>query len=102
MAFRIRSERVEGVKPMRFREGGKLHYKVRIFIESDDLNDLRKVDSVQYKLHPTFTERYKVSDDITKYFEIIIWTYGFFEAEAKIIKKDGTIETIKGQVRWET
>ncbi len=102
MAFYIKSERVQGVRPMRFREGGKLHYKVRIYIDADDLNDLRRVESVQYQLHETFKEPIRFSSDFNKHFEIIIWTYGFFTAKAKISKVDGTVDIVTGSVRWDT
>lgn len=102
MAFHIRSERVPSSEPKSFREGGRDHYYVRIYIESDSPEELDAVDSVQYELHPTFRQRYRVSTERATGFEIRIWTYGYFSARAKIVKKDGPPETIEGFIRWDT
>ena len=102
MAFRIKSERVRGVEPRTFREGGRRHYNVRIFLDTDNPQDLEQVDSVQYELHPTFRNRHRVSSNRAAQFEILIWSYGFFTAKAKIVKKNGTPEDIDGFIRWET
>ncbi|MDT5062786.1 MAG: hypothetical protein QOH63_3245 [Acidobacteriota bacterium] len=100
MAFHIKSERIREIKPMRFREGGKLHYRVKIYIDADNPDDLLKVDSVVYELHPTFRERIRVSYERTRNFEIALWTYGFFDIKAKILKADKTVDEITGYVRW--
>ncbi|MDA0735136.1 MAG: hypothetical protein O2909_09970 [Chloroflexi bacterium] len=102
MAFRIKSERIRGIESKPFREGGKKHYSVRIFLDADSPEELDQVDSVQYELHPTFRNRQRVSSNRATQFEIIIWSYGFFTAKAKIVKKDKPPENIEGFIRWST
>jgi hypothetical protein len=99
MDLKIRSERISGVEGKRFREGGKLFRNVRIFLEGSD-SDLDKIDSVQYELHPTFRERYQVSSNRRKNFELRIWTYGYFGIKAKLIMKDNSIQIVQGFVKW--
>ena len=93
---------VQGIYPKKFREGGRDHYFVRIFLKPDSSAELDEVDSVQYELHPTFRQRTQVGTERSNEFEIRIWTYGFFNAKAKIIKKDGSPEPIEGFIHWET
>lgn len=82
-----------------FREGGREHKNVRISLEGLKLDEVKLV---QYELHPSFREPYRVSTDPTHNFEVGIWTYGFFPVKATIIKKDGSVETVKGDVKWKT
>jgi len=100
MKITIESKRVIGVQPKQFREDGTLHHNVRIYLTADDDKSLDKIESVQYTLHPTFRQRIRVSDDRAKQFEIRIWTYGYFPIQAKLLKKDGSVETVDGFVRW--
>ncbi len=101
MNISIKSKIIPGSKPQRFREGGRLHRNVRIYLHSDDESDLDRIKSVEYELHPTFRDRYRHSDNRTKNFEIRIWTYGYFNTEAKLTMKDGSKETVTGFVRWD-
>lgn len=100
MSYEIKGTKVSGVEPRQFRQGGKLHYKVRIYLEPTDEDSLNTVRSVQYKLHPTFREQYRVSDDFRNKFEIKIWTWGYFEIEATIIMTDGSTEIVGNYVKW--
>ena len=102
MAFKINSETVPRSEPKRFTEGGRLFWNVKIYLTTDNKDDLDSVESVQYELHPTFRQRYQVATDRAANFEVRIWTYGFFNIRAKISFTNGTIETISGFVRWRT
>ena len=98
--YKINSERVPGVEGRRFREGGKLHRYVRVYIKVKDRRDLDLIQSVQYELHPTFRQRYQVSVDRLNNFQILIWTYGFFNCQATLVMKDSPPKVIKGFVKW--
>jgi transcription initiation factor IIF auxiliary subunit len=100
MALKIKSKEVQGSRPQRFREGGRLFHNVKIYLEADNENELKPINLVQYELHPTFRERIQVSDDKLNKFEIKIWTYGFFNIIAKLFKKDGNTEIVEGFVKW--
>lgn len=100
MPFKIRSNEISGVEPKRFRAGGKLHHRVRIYLEATDDDSLEEIRSVQYELHPTFRERIRFSDDAVNQFELRIWTYGYFPMRATLLKNNGTTEDIKGFVEW--
>ena len=102
MSFKIETERVKGISPKKFREGGRDHYFVRIFLKPDSSAELDEVDSVQYELHPTFRQRIQVATERATNFEIRIWSYGFFSAKAKVIKKIGQPESTEGFIHWET
>ncbi|UCC53633.1 MAG: hypothetical protein JSV68_06590 [Anaerolineaceae bacterium] len=100
MPYQIKSTKVSGVEPRIFRRGGKSHYKVRIYLEPTDEDSLSSIKSVQYKLHSSFREPFRVSDDFRNKFEIKIWTWGYFEIEATLIMTNGTTELVEGYVRW--
>jgi hypothetical protein len=67
---------------------GKYIYKVYLYLEG---RDTFLVDSVTYKLHPTFSERIrKVKRTLSNQnCRLIIWTWGLFNVEAEIILKTG-------------
>jgi hypothetical protein len=55
---------------------------------------------VVYVLDPTFDNRYVVSVDRRRKFQILIWTYGYFPAEAYVLLTNGSYAKITGEVRW--
>ena len=91
---------VKGSEPKTFREGGRPHQNVRIYLEADESTDLEQIEMVRYELYPTFRERLRVSNDPTKQFEIRIWTYGYFQILAGLYMQDGARQEIKGMVKW--
>jgi hypothetical protein len=97
--FEVKSELVPAVPPKRFRSGGKLHYPVRIYIDGEPA-DLSQIENVQYELHPTFKDRYRVSDRRKTGFDIVVWTYGFFDVTARLHMHDGSLLTVTGAVHW--
>ena len=99
--FIIRASRIRGSRPKRFHADGWLHYNVKVFIEPDNKSTLEAVQMVVYVLHPSFNERYRVSVDRKGKFQIQIWSYDFFDASAEVLLKDGTYQTVNGEVRWE-
>jgi hypothetical protein len=99
--YKIKAERIPGSRPKRFNPDGWLHYHVRIYLEADTTTPLTDVEMVVYILDPSFENRYVVSVDRSRMFEIRIWTYGFFAASAKVLRTDGTHQTVTGEVRWE-
>jgi transcription initiation factor IIF auxiliary subunit len=98
--FEIKSEAVAKVIPKVFKKGGRKHRYVRIYLETEDNNDYRNVEIVQYELHPTFKNRLRLSNKHNEKFEIKIWTYGYFNIKAKILYIDGSTEIISGFVKW--
>jgi len=100
MPYQIKSERVSGVDPKTFREGGKRHYNVRIYIDATGGDSLERVRSVTYELHPTFRQRIQVSEIMDTQFEIRIWTYGYFNAKATLRMRDDTLQEIQGFIKW--
>ena len=102
MKIEIKANIVPGSAPQRFREGGRWHQNVRIYLVSEDDADLDKIRSVEYVLHPTFRDRYRTSTNRTRNFEVRIWTYGYFNIKANLTFKDGSTETITGFVRWQS
>jgi len=104
--MQIKVERVPDIKPKRLQAEGWLHYKVRVFLDSTDGPPMSDVDLVVYILDPSFEDnRFVVSADRSRRFQIEIWTYDFFDVTAKVLLKSstntGTYQTITGQVRWE-
>jgi len=72
-------------KPLKFRVNGKDHFQVFLSITSDDFDpDLSKVLFVQYELHHSFKDRYRISKNKTNNFEIEIKTYGTFDVKVTI------------------
>lgn len=100
MSYKIKSNEVSGVEPRQFRKGGKLHHKVRIYLEATDGDSLSSIRSVQYELHPTFRDPMRVAHDVRTHFEFKIWTYGYFGIGATLIMKDGSTQTTHGFVKW--
>ena len=100
MSYEITSAIVPRSKTKEFREGGRTHHNVRIYLSSDGDSDLDLIDSVQYELHPTFKNRIRVAPNRQSNFEIAIWTWGYFNIKAKLVMKDGPPQFIDGMVRW--
>ena len=98
--YTIKTEKVPGIKPKRFREKGRLHWRVRIFIDATP-EELEMIRQVVYELHPTFKNRLRISDRSSRQFEENIWTYGYFKVKAKVILKDSRLEEISGFVKWD-
>ncbi len=97
--YAIKSDLILEVPPKRFKEGGRLHYYVRIYIDAQP-TALNAVELVKYTLHPTFKERYRISMDRSNCFELRLWTYGYFDIQAAIVMKDGRTQNITGYVEW--
>ena len=107
--IRIRSERLrsERIGPSQEQsetsQGQKETYYiyVRIFLEDTSQGaELDNIDYVVYKLHPSFKNPLRRSDDRRSNFEIKIWTYGWFHISATIIPKQGLPMEIKGKVEF--
>jgi len=100
--FLIRSVSAKNVNPKRFRVEGRIYYYVTVNIEAGRSSILDDVEMVVYILHPSFGDgRYRVSADRARGFAIDIWTWGFFDVEARLILKQGQkFETISGEVSW--
>jgi hypothetical protein len=101
MPFKIKAAAVADVEPKRFRPGGRLFRLVRLYLESEQGPSLADVRSVEYELHPTFKQRYRLSEDAAREFEIRIWTYGYFKARAKVMLQTGQEDVAEGFVRWD-
>ncbi|HVF30647.1 MAG TPA: pYEATS domain-containing protein [Pyrinomonadaceae bacterium] len=98
--YRIASELIRTVVPKRFKEKGRLHFYVRIYLEAS-ADALDRIELVKYTLHPTFVDRVRVSTARQGNFEIRIWTYGYFEITASIVIRDGFKTDVRGYVEWE-
>ncbi len=97
--IRILAEKVAGIPPKKFREGGKEHYRVRIYIEGS-ADELNKLTAVKYQLHPSFRKRERLSVSRERSFETVIWTWGYFPVAATLISKDGTENEIEGYLKF--
>ena len=87
MSYRIESALVPNSESKRFREGGRVHYQVRGFLESASPDELDKVDSVEYELHPTFRERHRTGRDHSRKFKIRIGSWNYFVVHGKVLLK---------------
>lgn len=72
---------------------------VRIFLEAGPAT-LDNIDYVIYKLHPSFKDPVRRSDERGTNFEIKIWTYGWFYISATIMTKQGLPIQIQGKVEF--
>ena len=97
--YTIKTELIDDVPPKRFTERGRFHYYIRVFIEAPHAT-LDSVDFVKYTLHPTFKDRYRVSFNRSKNFEIKLWSYGYFDVQASIVMKNGATAEASGYVEW--
>lgn len=98
-SIRIQSELVEGVRPKAFEPRGRHHYYLRILIEGEP-SDLDQIELVKYTLDPTFKDRYRVSTDRSRNFDVRIWTYGYFPVSATVFLKSGGKQELSGEVKW--
>jgi hypothetical protein len=106
-AFIINVERVPNVQAKVFTGGKKLNYYLRIYISVDenihreDAYSLEDVTLVKYKLHPSYKEPIRLSENRLKNFEIFIWTWGFYQMKATIYLKYGNSVEVTGRVSFE-
>jgi transcription initiation factor IIF auxiliary subunit len=102
MKFTIKATKIAGVAPRQIISKYK-HYRVRIFLEADDDEAQRRfqeIVSVTYELHPTFPDRFQTSVDLSKKFEIQIWTWGWFRVKAKVQLKDSAVVPVENDIEW--
>ena len=79
-------------KPIKFRIKGKDHFQVFLSIKSDSFDPtLSKVSFVQYELHSSFKERFRVSKNPQTNFNIEIKTWGTFVVKFHVHLKDGIV-----------
>lgn len=104
-AFRIKAERVPDVAPERESPEDYWFFYVRIFIETSERRDgdlmLEDIEYVKYELDPTFPDRFRMSRDRSKNFEIRIWTYGVFEVGARLVSSSGAVYGIRNNIEFE-
>ena len=69
---------------------GARFYRVRVFLEG---NDLPFVRSVTYHLHESFPEPHRTVErsSANPSCEIVIWTWGIFDIRAEIRDRDGRV-----------
>ena len=100
MTISIKSEIYKNVKPKVFRDGGRRHYKVKVFLSPTGTTNLTNVHSVRYNLHESFKDPTRTSYDKARDFAIDIWTYGYFGITADIRLDDGTDQVVQGKVTF--
>ena len=88
--MKLKAERDKGIEPRKFRVKGKKHYKVKLSVE-EEANDLANVVEVRYRLHPSFKDPVRISDDKENSFSQEIWTYGYFPIEVKAFDENGNV-----------
>jgi transcription initiation factor IIF auxiliary subunit len=82
-----------------FREGGREHYNVRIYI-SAPAEELNSIEMVEYMLHPSFHNPRRTSKDRENGFAIEIWTWGMFETTVTIHFRDGKTEDTSHYLKY--
>lgn len=88
------------IKFKTFRDGGKEHFHIGVWVEGDD-QELDEIESVQYKLHPSFKKQVRESLARSNNFSITFWTYGMFNIEVTVVKTDGINETMNYYLEYE-
>jgi transcription initiation factor IIF auxiliary subunit len=83
-----------------FRNGGKEHYHVRIYVEGG-AKEIFEIEKVVYHLHKSFRNARRVSYDSDAGFPLEIWSWGLFPIEAEIHFKNGKVEKMTGNVEFE-
>ena len=72
-----------------FNKGGKEHFHIGVWLDAD-VEQLKKIESVQYELHPSFKRSVRQSRDRENKFSVTIWTWGMFNITATINYTDGS------------
>ena len=98
--LKIKSDIDKRTPPRRFREGGKKHYRVNIWLAGAPA-DLQSVRSVRYELHESFKKPDRYSDSPVNQFRITIRTYGFFGIKAVITDVNGDTYPIQDRVTFD-
>jgi len=84
-----------------------LNFYVRIYIDIDpeiaaknNVYNYDDINFVKYELHPSYKDRFRISEAKANQFEIKIWTYGFFEIKASIYMKLAQSLELTGMVKF--
>ncbi|MEL6451986.1 MAG: pYEATS domain-containing protein [Pseudomonadota bacterium] len=72
------------------REGGRRHFHVGVWLESEPSDAIKDVVEVRYTLHSTFANPERFSRNRNNDFSITFWTWGAFSIRAKAVLKDGS------------
>lgn len=97
--YEIKTELLENTTPKQFNKDGRFYYYVRLYIQASP-SALDAVEFVKYKLHPSFKDRFRISQNRARNFEVKLWTYGYFDVEASLVMKDGSTGSKSGYVQW--
>ena len=97
MSYRLRNNLIRNpagkIKYRRFHPNGYDHYHIGVWLEADSDRELDRVESVEYRLHPTFRNRIRRSSNRGNAFSITFWSWGTFVIEATIqLVGGGTVE----------
>jgi len=78
------------IRYRRFKTGGYDHYRVRLYLEGEDVS---KVVYVEYELPPTFSNRTRTVENSNDNFSLFIWTWGEFDVAVTVYLKNGENKT---------
>lgn len=82
-----------------FRDGGKEHYNVRIFLYAKP-ETLTSINKVEYLLHPSFRNQRRVATNRDDYFAIDIWTWGMFDIEVTVHYANGKKRELEHCIKY--
>ena len=99
MAFSVRCRKLN-LPTREFRDGGRVHYRVKIWIRATETDSLDDIQEVVYQLHKSFKVPERKASDRKSRFALKIWSYGFFDITATLTLNSGEKPTIHGRVEW--
>jgi len=83
-----------------FKYKGEDYWKWAIWIDGAE-DELDQVESVTYKLHPTFPKPVRTVTDRASKFRMATAGWGVFVIRAKVVTRDGEVHNLRHLLRLE-
>jgi len=102
--FVLKTERIADVEPKLFKDGKYWNYYIRIYLDverdavNQDIYDLSDVSFVRYQLHHSYKQPVRIAESKENNFQLLVWTYGFYQLKATVFLKLSSPLTVLGQV----
>ncbi|VUD41973.1 hypothetical protein TDB9533_00598 [Thalassocella blandensis] len=92
---------IEGkVKYKIFKEGGKEQFHLGVWIDGNE-RELDTITKVEYKLHESFKNQIRTSENRKNSFSITFWTWGYFNIKVTIHFANGETKFIDHYLEYE-
>lgn len=98
MSLEVKSQVIKDqdgrIKFRQFNPDGHEHFQLGVWVDGPT-SELKNILSVDYRLHPSFRNPMRHSDNLESKFGITFWTWGMFDIAVTVNLNDGTRQDLE-------